>query len=173
MKKLAPRLGLALVAVLAVALLGAWALPADFEVTRSVRCAAPPATIHLHLEDFHRWTGWSRALGDARRVEYTGAAKGVDARARWRGARAGGALEIRASLPERGVWIDERDGEGRDSKIAILYESLADGATHVVWKQRGAHAGGLLGRWSGLMRARALAGRIEADLEALRALFEP
>ena len=61
--------------------------PAEFRVARSRQLAAPPSVVFPHLNDFHRWPGWSpwEKLDPGMTREVTGPAQGPGASYHWSG----------------------------------------------------------------------------------------
>lgn len=149
--------------------------PADYEVSREITIAAPPAAIHTHVEDLKDWPSWSfwnKDYDPTLVVEYSGADKGVGAVSTWTGKDGPGRMEITASDPEKGVWYDMLFGEGDKalaSKGTVMY--ARDGAgTKVTMISRGAFPGPLKPlNWG----ADALMGPpFEASLQGLKEVAE-
>ena len=53
------KIGLGVLALVAVLLVVIATRPAAFRIQRSATIAAPAATVFAHLEDFHRWAAWN------------------------------------------------------------------------------------------------------------------
>lgn len=74
----------AIVAVLAVAI---GMQPDTYRVTRSADIAAPPAAVHVWINDFHKWDAWSpwANLDPNMKTTYSGAPAGPSASYHWTG----------------------------------------------------------------------------------------
>ena len=121
---------------------------ANFTVTRSTEIAAPPATVHALVDDFHHWVDWSPWEGldpDLERT-YTGPASGVRAHYAWKGnSKAGaGSMEITASDPAAiAITLSFLKPWKATNQVRFTFEPTATG-TAVTWTMDGAHTG--LGR---------------------------
>jgi hypothetical protein len=61
--------------------------PAKFRIERSITIAAPPEKAFVHVNDFHKWVGWSpwEALDPTMKKTFEGAAEGVGSVYSWVG----------------------------------------------------------------------------------------
>jgi len=61
--------------------------PASYRILRSVKIAAPPATVFAEVNDFHNWDAWSpwAKLDPAMKTTFEGAASGAGSIYKWTG----------------------------------------------------------------------------------------
>ena len=61
--------------------------PASYRIMRSIKIAAPPATVYPLVNDFHAWEGWSpwAKLDPAMKTTFEGPAAGTGAIYKWSG----------------------------------------------------------------------------------------
>lgn len=80
-------IGAALLVGIAVLLGLASRQPGAFQISRSARITAPPATVFGMINDLHRWAAWSpwAKLDPAMKVTFDGAPAGVGASYHWVG----------------------------------------------------------------------------------------
>ena len=149
--------------------------PGRAELVRETTIAARPSEVHALLEDLRRWGTWSpwHASG----ASFSGAERGVDARASWESARGPCALVVTASDPARGVWYDIRLATGGATGRAELpakgvfqYAEVA-GGTRVVWSNA-AELEGARERVLGYALERWLGVDLEAGLADLKQVLE-
>jgi hypothetical protein len=83
--------------------------PADFRIVRSRTLAAPPDVVHAHINDLHRWSGWSpwEKLDPAMKREFSGPDSGPGASYHWVGNKqvGEGRMTITDSRPPQSVTI--------------------------------------------------------------------
>jgi hypothetical protein len=117
----------------------------EFTVSRSTTIAAPVATVHALVDDFHAWRSWSpwEGLDPSLARSYTGAESGVGANYAWVGNRKAGAgsMEITASSAERiAIVLAFIKPWKATNDVAFDFEPDGDG-TRVTWTMKGAHVG--------------------------------
>lgn len=137
-----PMIGLALGALVLIALIVAALKPPRFTVERSGHIAAPPAQVFPFLSDFRRWTAWSPwedIDADLRRT-YSGADAGKGAVYEWDGKKAGaGRMEIMEATAPNAMTIKldfTRPFEAHNTTEFTLHPSA--GGTDVRWAMHGA-----------------------------------
>ena len=114
----------------------------EFEVTRDVTIAAPPAAVFDLLVDFHRWTEWSpwEDLDPNLARTYSGAPSGTGAVYEWVGNRKAGAgrMEITAAeAPSRvEIALQFIKPFKSSSTTTFLLDERGEG-THVTWRMVG------------------------------------
>lgn len=154
------RLLLVLLLILLAFIAGAFALPTQVHVERSIAVARPPATVFTLLNSyrhFNRWSPWAQADPDAV-YRFSGPESGVGAKLSWSGDPAlvgEGWQEIVLSEPyERiGMRLDFGTQGIADSAFLIRGDSLG---SEVTWQfetdvtEGQGLVGGILGRYFGL-----------------------
>ncbi len=137
LKALGLALGLAVVGLIALAALQ----PAQIQVSRSIRIAAPPERVYPLIADLHgfnRWNPWAK-MDPAIRLEYRGPASGVGATSAWTSEEVGsGSMTIvEARAPE---WIAIRLDflEPFEVTNGASFSLTRNGdATEVLWEMEG------------------------------------
>ncbi len=79
-------IGAASMAIVVLGFVGLVAMqPSEFQITRSVKIAAPPEAIFSQINDFHKWPAWSpwEALDPDMQRTYSGATAGEGAIYGW------------------------------------------------------------------------------------------
>jgi uncharacterized protein YndB with AHSA1/START domain len=114
----------------------------EFEVTRDVTIAAPPAAVFVLLVDFHRWTEWSpwEDLDPNLARTYSGPTSGVGAVYEWVGNRKAGQgrMEITAAeAPSRLVIALQFIKPFTSSNTTTFLLDERDDGTHVTWRMVG------------------------------------
>jgi uncharacterized protein YndB with AHSA1/START domain len=114
----------------------------QYEVVRSTTIAAPAATVHGLIDDFHRWPGWSpwEDIDPGMRRTYAGADSGVGAVYEWSGNRKAGEgrMEITESTePSRVVIALEFIKPFKSSNTTTFELQEQDGTTTVTWRMVG------------------------------------
>lgn len=76
-----------LVALIAAALIIVQLQPEDFQLSRSIKIAAPASEVFPHVDDFHKWEAWSpwAKLDPAAKNSFEGPAAGVGSIFKWSG----------------------------------------------------------------------------------------
>jgi len=162
--------------VLVVAFVGgAYLLPAQFEVSRSVVIAADRSEIHPPLADLRTWPEWS-AWTKERDPEAEWSFEGGSGAGQvwqWTGPELGnGKLTLESVTPgdgvEYGIAFTDPDMEGEG---VITIEPAGDGHA-VTWISRGDLGNNPLFRWMGLMMDGMLGGDLETGLQGLKQRVE-
>jgi hypothetical protein len=130
--------------LLVVLVLAAYILtrPDRFHIERTATINAPSATIFPHIDDFHRWIGWSpwEEIDPQMQRSYDGPASGAGAGYRWAGnSKIGeGAMKITESTPSSRVRIAlEFIKPFRASNEATFTLAPAGTGTQVTWAMDG------------------------------------
>lgn len=119
------------------------AAPKDqYEVVRTTTIAAPAATVHALIDDFHRWPEWSpwEDLDPEMRRTYSGADAGVGGVYEWSGNRKAGEgrMEItESSAPTRVVIALEFVKPFKSSNTTTFELAEQGDATSVTWRMVG------------------------------------
>lgn len=105
------KIGIAVIAVLLCAAGFVALQPAAYRVSRSTQIAAPPATVHALINDFHHWDGWSpwAKLDPNMKTTYSGNPAGVGAVYHWSSTSdevGEGRMTITESTPEKHVALN-------------------------------------------------------------------
>ena len=128
-------------------------LPSVALVERSVHIAAPAATVHALVNDFHQMNKWS-ALLDADpnvRFEFDGPRRGAGASMRWSGNIVGiGTQTIVESVPFERV-TSEVDADSTGPARSSFLLSPSDHGTGVIWRFERDFGLNLFGRYFGLL----------------------
>ena len=134
---------LAALFVLIVLLAGFVAMqPATFQITRSTKIAAPPATVFAQVNDFHNWNGWdpwSKLDPDAKNT-FDGPPAGKGATFHWVGNNevGEGQMEITESRPDELILIDLQFIKPFASTCDTEFKFQPDGeGTNVTWTMSG------------------------------------
>lgn len=170
------KIAIAVIALVALGLVVALALPRGWHVERSIDIDAPAARIHPHLDDLKQWQEWSvwtRAMDPAVRHTYEGQQDGVGARWTWLGPKLGrGKIEITASSVSDGLQLDESiESEHVNGHASIRLEARGDETTRVTWIDEGELPLIMGGLFRGTVEE-ALGQQIEASLAGLKTLSE-
>lgn len=136
------KIAFALVTLL-VALVAIVALqPAEFHVERSITIKAPAAEVFPHVNDLHRWEGWSPWLkiDPNAKGSYDGSQAGPGAIFRWKGNSevGAGSMTITDSRPSEFVKIklDFDEPMPGTSQVEFTFKEES-GQTLVAWKMHG------------------------------------
>jgi uncharacterized protein YndB with AHSA1/START domain len=169
-------LGLAIVVVVALAILVAFALPRHAIVARSVEIAAPPATIFPLVGDLRRFNEWSPwATIDPETVyTFTGPIDGVGQTLHWESKDklvGSGSMSIAALEPDRHVDMVVDFGEERTALASIILEPAGSG-TLVVWTLDSDLGLNPIARYFGMMMDGLVGPDYERGLARLKAAAE-
>lgn len=125
---------------------------ASFTISRSSEIAAPTATVHALISDYHLWVDWSPWEGidpDLQRT-YSGPDSGVGAKYAWVGNKkvGSGTMETISDTPERIEIRLEFTVPWKAVNTTTFELAERDGKTAVTWTMTGRHEGvrGLLMR---------------------------
>ena len=172
----------AMLLVVAALFAGAFLLPTEVHVQRSITIDRPPATVFAVLNGYHlfdQWSPWARRDPGAR-FETSGPDRGVGARLSWEGDPqlvGSGYQQITLSQPYRRIETTLDFGEQGEAEAYFDLEPAADGV-RVTWGfDTDVTAGrgfidGLIGRYLGLFFDRWIGSDYEQGLRALKALAE-
>ncbi len=163
------------VALLAIFFVGAWLLPGQVGLERSIRIERPQAQVFAVLEDldrFNEWSPWYRHEHDA---EYwrSGPDRGPGAALNWRGERLGeGSMTIISQQPPDTIDTQVRFGGQPEPAIAnYRLQALGPDATQLTWTFS-ARMAWPQARWFGLLLPRYIGADYEDGLASLKALVE-
>lgn len=135
------KIGLAIVAALAVLLLFAATRPDSFSVERRIVIQAPPEKIQPLIADFHRWADWSpwEKLDPAMKRTFGGASAGVGATYGWQGNKdvGSGRMAVKSAAADKvSIQLDFIEPfEGHNTADFLL--APKDGGTEVRWVMYG------------------------------------
>lgn len=161
--------------LVAVFVVGAFLLPAQTHVERSIVIERAPADVFAVLDGFERFSTWSpwSEYDPAMRMELSGPARGVGARMAWAGnAQVGsGSQQITDSVPTTRIVI-ALSFDGFDPAVAT-YTLAPDGqGTRVTWSYDAALGINPVQRWLGLAMDSMLGPDYEKGLRRLKAMLE-
>ncbi len=147
----------------------------QFSVVRSTTVAAPTATVHSLINDFHRWPQWSpwEQRDPAMERTHSGSHDGVGAHYAWSGNRkvGRGSMAITASTPER-IDIDLHFVEPfRATNRTTFTLEEQDDVTVVTWSMTG-ERGAVMAALGRLYFDRAVVRDFEQGLARLKAVAE-
>lgn len=153
---------------------GAWLLPAEWQVERSMVIHAPAAKIFPYvnsLKKWHDWVAWYPREPDVP-VQYEGSDGGVGATSRWKEGGERRALKIVRSDSDRRIEYLLLIDAGR-LEVSGLLQLVPEGdATRAVWRARGVTEGSPLLRYMALLRAVGMGRDFDASLAQLRSKVE-
>jgi hypothetical protein len=165
-----------LVALTVVFYGGAYVLPGEVRVERSIDIAAPPERVFVLAGDLRRWPDWSPLLAIDPDVTFTFEGPpggGVGQVLRWRSANpmAGqGTHRVTGHAPRQSLMI-ETTYENFGTATAGMSLAPEGGGTRVTWTFQSSLPG-VIDRWAGLMIDRMVGSEYEAGLARLKALAE-
>lgn len=168
-------LGIAL-ALVVVFIGGAFVLPKEVAVARSIEIDAAPAEIFPYVNSLKAGAEWSPWLGRDPDVQlaYSGPDEGVGAKLDWASDHpqvGSGSQFISASVPNEKVTTDLDFGDmGKAVANLELVENA--GKTTVTWGFETDLGSNPVARWMGLMMDKWVGGDYEAGLANLKALVE-
>lgn len=136
------KIGLGLLAAIAIFLIVVACQPADFRVVRTATMSAPAAAVFAQVNDLHQWEAWNPwgKLDPAMKQTYSGSASGAGAVYDWSGNdQAGqGRMTITESRPNELVRIKlefMKPMEGTND-VQFLFKSEGD-KTSLTWDMSG------------------------------------
>ncbi len=172
----------AMLLVVAALFGGAFLLPSEVHVERSITIDRPPATVFAVLNGFRlfdQWSPWAERDPGAR-FETSGPDRGAGARLAWEGDPqlvGTGYQQITLSQPYRRIEVDLDFGEQGEAEAYYDLEPVGEGV-EVTWgfdsdltAGRG-FIDGLIGRYLGLFFDRWIGADYEQGLRSLKALVE-
>ncbi len=170
------RLLFALIILIALLLAGAYLLPAEKSVARSIVIEAPPDRVFAYVNDFrqfNRWSPWASRDPDTV-YEFEGPSTGPGSVMMWDSADpevGTGRQEITASEMNRRVDTRiEFDGMGTTTAAYVL--EPVDENTRLTWNFHTDLGMNPMWRYMGLMMDRWVGGDYEAGLANLKILVE-
>ncbi|MFP3945095.1 MAG: SRPBCC family protein [Alphaproteobacteria bacterium] len=170
--------GIALLAVIAVALAVGFFLPRTVHVERTVVIARPQATVYAVVSDwrqFNEWSPWAEVDPDAE-YTYEGEPGEVGSKMTWKGdGQAGtGSQEIIEARPYERVVSRLVFGEdGEEGEAITAFTALeVDGGTELIWSFEYETGPAPWERWFGLMMESMVGSEYEKGLEKLKAYVE-
>ncbi len=160
--------------LVALLLLGGFALPSKSRFVVSADIDAPRATVFALVNDMRRVKLWSpiTASDPNARVIFSGPNRGIGSTLTWDGSIAGsGTQRISASRPFEFVETIINAGEPGQSRTWFELEEKA-GLTHVQWGFEHDYGLNVIGRYFGLMVTRVIRQDYERGIADLQALAE-
>lgn len=155
---------------------GAYLLPREVEVQRTVSISAPPDAVFPHvssLEKFSEWSPWSQIDPDMK-VTYSGAETGVGNKMVWTSDHpnvGNGSQEITEVVENERVVSALDFGEMGTATATFDLAETGD-ATDVTWGLKTDMGNNPIGRWMGLMMDSWVGADYEKGLAALKATVE-
>lgn len=177
MKKALKIGGSAIIVFLIAFVGGAFLLPSEVSLERSIVIDAPPKTVYPYVNSFtgfNKWSPWAK-IDPETTYEFSGPESGVGARMEWTSEHpnvGSGAQEITSAV------IDERvesslEFEGQPpSKAVFVLDGRDDGKTEVTWEFHGDMGNNPIGRWMGLAMDGFLGPDYEKGLQNLKDVVE-
>lgn len=168
---------ISVIVILGAALIGgAYLLPQEVTVSRSVVIDAEPSAIFPHVNSMQGTEGWSPWLARDPEVQlsYSGPDRGVGNTLEWASDEpsvGNGRQEIVVSVENERVETALDFGEMGTAQAAFLLASSGSG-TEVTWTLVSDMGTNPIGRYMGLMMDRWVGGDYEAGLANLKALVE-
>ncbi|RYE76167.1 MAG: transcriptional regulator [Myxococcales bacterium] len=111
----------------------------SFSQTHETTIAAPPATVHALIADFHEWVKWSPWEGVDPELQRTYDGSGVGATYHWSGNKQAGEGEMRFTgiTPSR-VAVDLKFLKPFKAENTVTFDLTPTGeGTHVAWTMAG------------------------------------
>lgn len=136
------KLGIGLVAVVALFVVVVATRPAEFSVSRSTQVSAPADVVYAHVADFHEWASWSpwEKLDPGMKKTYSGPAAGVGAKYEWVGNQdvGSGAMTIADAKPNEavGITLEFKEPFPTTNRTDFTFAPAAGGTT-VSWTMSG------------------------------------
>lgn len=149
-------------------------LPRRWHVEESVMINAPPAAIHVWVNDLGHWSEWAQwnQADLAPRNQLSTPSTGPGATLTWSGGgdASSGEVRITKSDPALGVWFENRTRGGEPSRARLSYVPRP-GVTEVIWRDEGALPPIVGGLFLDLFQTR-LGKHMAAGLQRLKELVE-
>ena len=165
-----------LVVLVVVFVAGAFLLPKNVEVARSIEIDAPAADVFPHVNSLKAGETWSPWLGRDPEVQlaYSGPEAGVGAKLDWTSDHpqvGNGTSVITASEADKMV-TNEMDFGDMGTASASFELVEAGGKTTVTWDFQTDLGNNPVARWMGLMMDKWVGGDYETGLSNLKAVVE-
>lgn len=169
-------IGIVVLVLAVVFVAGAYLLPREVTIARSIEVDAPADQIFPHVNSMKATEEWSPWLERDPNVEltYSGPDEGVGATLVWASERQDvgvGTQVIVTSEPGKRVETDLDFGEMGTAKAAFILDPAGEG-TSVTWTLVADMGNTPMGRWMGLMMDGLVGPDYEAGLAKLKALVE-
>ncbi len=168
------KIGLGLLAILALFIIIGFFLPGKSLVTRSIVINASPETVFPLVNNLKNWEQWSpwQAMDPTVKLTYGEIVEGVGATYTWDGPETGkGKVTITASEPNKQMLNDvEFDGMGV-SKAAYLLEN-ENGATKLSWTFESENGMNPFTRWISVLIKGMLEDQFDQGLNKIKELAE-
>lgn len=169
-------IGVLLITAALLAGLGA-VLPRSWYVQRTILINAPPADVHVWVNDLRHWPEWAQWNQSdlAPKNQVGNPSAGAGASLKWYGRDDGdeptsGEVRIARSDPALGVWFENRTSRGDASHAEVTYVPRP-GVTEVIWRDRGKLPPIVGGLFLDLFQKR-LGQHMESGLSRLKELVE-
>lgn len=164
-----------IVIVLAIVFFGgAYLLPRDVAVERSITIKAPPDKVFAHLNDlkkFNAWSPWAKK-DPAARYAFEGPEQGVGQKMTWTSSELGnGSQTISESVENRRVGVGLDFGGMGKAQASYDLAPVGD-ATAVTWGFKSDLGDNPVKRWMGLMFDRWIGKDYEQGLASLKEVVE-
>jgi len=172
--KILKRAGIAVAAVLLLAVATGVFLPSKAHVERQITIDAPAASVFALVNDFDRINEWSPWLKTDPNALYriSGPSRGVGATLTWDGHIVGsGSQVITESVPYSRV-VSELNLGGEDRALATIELVGTDRGTRVTWMFDKDYGANIFGRYFGLLLDGIVGADYEAGLANLKAMAE-
>ena len=165
----------ALIALVAVLLAAALALPAQFKVQRSIEIAAPASKIYPLIAAPAAWKDWSvwNQRDPAMKIQYGGPESGTGARWSWQSQSEGsGEMEFTEAVADQRLTYRLSFPEMGMQSTGQLILAPAGSGVRVTWTNEGNMGGNPINRWFGLFMDKLVGPDFEAGLANLKKLAE-
>ena len=169
-------IGIVVVVLAVVFVAGAYLLPREVTIARSIEVNAPADQVFPHVNSMKATEGWSPWLERDPDVKltYSGPDEGVGATLSWVSDQPDvgvGTQVIVTSEPDSRVETDLDFGDMGTAKAAFILDAAGEGTT-VTWTLVADMGNSPVGRWMGLMMDGLVGPDYEAGLANLKALVE-
>ena len=169
-------IGIVVIVLAVVFVAGAYLLPREVTITRSIEVNAPADQVFPHVNSMKATEGWSPWLERDPNVQltYTGPDEGVGATLAWASDQRDvgvGTQVIVTSETDKRVETDLDFGDMGTAKAAFILDPAGEG-TNVTWTLVTDMGNSPMGRWMGLMMDGLIGPDYEAGLANLKALVE-
>lgn len=154
---------------------GAYMLPGEARVERSIEIAAPPAKVYAIAADLRRFPDWSpwRDTDPATTFSVTGPEQGAGQVLRWASGNpmvGSGTLTLTEAVPDERV-ATRSEYPNFGTSDAVMRFAPAGTGTRVTWTFSSTLPG-VIDRWAGLGLGRAVGDEYAKGLDRLKALAE-
>lgn len=164
----------ATLALLLLLVAGAWLLPAEWRVERSLVIHVPAAKIFPYLNSLKKWHDWAvwYTSEPGMPVEYEGPENGVGATSRWKDRDERSAMKIVRSDSDRRIEYLLLIDAGRSEVSGLLILVPEADATRVVWRASGTTEGSPLLRYATMLRSVRIGRDFDTSLARLKDKLE-